>query len=79
MRNNVLDLRTGVDNAGLSREGGASGGQWASQEISLRTRLIQHLINMKKLDIEYARKAFKFYDELLPWLELSKGIKEAMK
>ena len=45
----------------------------------LRTRLIEHLINMKKLDIEYAREAFKFYDALLPWMELGQGVKEAMK
>ena len=45
----------------------------------IRTRLIEHLINMKKLDIEYAREAFKFYDALLPWMNLGQGVKDAMK
>jgi hypothetical protein len=78
MRNNALDSSTGEFDAGLSGQVGATGDQWNSAEISLRTRLIEHLINMKKLDIEYAREAFKFYDALLPWLELGAGIKEAI-
>ena len=45
----------------------------------LRTRLIQHILDMKKIDTEYARDAFVYYDKLLPWLELGKGVKEALK
>jgi hypothetical protein len=79
MRNNALDSSAGEFDAALLGQGGAVDNEWTSAEISLRTRLIEHLITMKKLDIEYAREAFKYYDSLLPWMELSKGIKEAMK
>lgn len=79
MRNNVLDSSTGEFDAALLGQGRAVDNEWTSAEISLRTRLIEHLINMKKLDIEYAREAFKHYDKLLPWLELGQGVKEAMK
>jgi hypothetical protein len=34
---------------------------------------------MKTLDPDYARYALKQYHESMPWLELLKGVKEAMK
>jgi hypothetical protein len=38
-----------------------------------------HIIFLKSVDIDYARAAFKHYDELLPWMRLGEGVKEAMK
>lgn len=37
-----------------------------------------HIINLKTIDIDYARQAFKYYDELLPWMKLGDGVREAM-
>lgn len=45
----------------------------------LRTRLINWILEMKQIDTDYARDAFARYDKLLPWLELGKGVKEALK
>ena len=46
---------------------------------SLRSRLIAEILAMKQIDTEYARDAFTRYDKLLPWMELGKGVKEALK
>lgn len=44
----------------------------------LRTRLINHILKMKKIDQDYARQALKDYDKLLPWLGLVGGVREAL-
>jgi hypothetical protein len=49
------------------------------REANLRKRLIEHILNMKKLDVDYARFALKSYHEQLPWLDLMNGVKEALK
>lgn len=45
---------------------------------SLRSRLIKKIVNMRNQDIDAAREEFKFYNDLMPWLELGKGVKQAM-
>ncbi|MEI8170926.1 MAG: hypothetical protein WCG50_14715 [Rhodoferax sp.] len=44
-----------------------------------REKLIAHILFMKQHDPDYARAALKSYHEAMPWMELTKGVKEAMK
>jgi hypothetical protein len=46
--------------------------------MNLRKRLIDHILTLKELDEEYARWALQNYLEMLPWLELIKGVKERL-
>ena len=43
-----------------------------------REDLICHILRMKALDADYARHALRWYAELLPWMELVAGVREAM-
>ena len=44
-----------------------------------RQQLITHILTMMQLDIAYARWALKNYNALLPDLNLSAGIRDALK
>ena len=46
---------------------------------SLRERLIQHILFMKKLEPDYARDALKRYHAEMPWLDLMAGVMDALK
>jgi len=46
---------------------------------TLRIRLIDHLMRIKHVDIEYARYALAQYADLLPWMDLGAGVREAIK
>ena len=46
--------------------------------IDLRTRLIQHIIQMKKHDQDYARYALMEYNKALPELDLVAGVRAAL-
>lgn len=43
-----------------------------------RETIIQHILSMMKFDIDYARAALKFYNELLPWLKLNSAVGAAL-
>jgi|APIni6443716594_1056825.scaffolds.fasta_scaffold4723379_1 hypothetical protein len=45
----------------------------------LRTRLINHILQMKTKQPDYAREALKSYDALLPELKLMDGVRDALK
>jgi hypothetical protein len=45
---------------------------------TLRSRLIDHILNLKKIDEDYARWALKNYETIFPELELIKGVKERL-
>ena len=45
----------------------------------LRERLIEHILMMKTLDPDYAREALKRYHAELPWLDLTNGVRDALK
>ena len=44
-----------------------------------RDDLINHILNMMKLDIDYARHALKQYNTLLPDLKLNDGVRDALR
>lgn len=44
-----------------------------------RDDLINHILNMMKLDIDYARHALKHYNTLLPDMKLNDGVRDALK
>ena len=46
---------------------------------SLRNRIIEHILFMKKHDIDYARQALRTYAEQMPWMDLVAGIKAEME
>lgn len=46
---------------------------------SLRSRLIEKIMTMKKTDIDCAREAALEYARLLPHLDILGGVREAMK
>jgi len=53
--------------------GSGPGGEVAGltpQEASLRTRIIDHCKWIATFDRAEAIRAFRWYDEILPWLEL---------
>jgi len=45
----------------------------------LRTRLINHILQMKTKQPDYTREALKSYDALLPELKLMDGVRDALK
>ena len=45
----------------------------------LRTQLITHILTMKTHDPDYARWALKNYNALLPDMNLSAGVRDALK
>ena len=45
---------------------------------TLRNRLIDHILRMKKIDEDYARWALKNYETIFPELELIKGVRERL-
>ena len=44
-----------------------------------RETIINHILTIMKTDIDYAREALKFYNQLLPWMALNQGVKEALQ
>ena len=44
-----------------------------------RDELINHILHMKTLDPDYARYALKCYSDLMPWLALNAGVRDALK
>ena len=46
--------------------------------MDLRTRLIDHILTLKELDEDYARWALKNYAEMVPEMELVKGVRERL-
>jgi len=53
--------------------------------VITREEIIEHIMAMKDgtdkttPQPDYARAALIWYDELLPWLEIMAGVREAMK
>ena len=45
----------------------------------LTNKIIDHVLWMKARDIEYARSAFKWYCEKLPFLDLKMELQKAIK
>jgi len=43
-----------------------------------RETIINHILKMMKQDIDYARYALQQYHAELPWMELNKGVREAL-
>ena len=43
-----------------------------------RTDLIDHILRMKEFDTDYARWALAQYSQILPWLDLNQGVKQAL-
>jgi hypothetical protein len=46
---------------------------------TLRQRLINHILWIKTYDVEYARYTARHYNDLLPWLGLTQGLREAIE
>jgi hypothetical protein len=46
---------------------------------TLRSRMIDHILYLKKIDEDYARWALKNYETMFPELELIKGVTEALR
>jgi len=46
---------------------------------SLRQKLINHIMTIKKQDEAYARYALQQYNMLMPWMMLNDGVREAMR
>lgn len=46
---------------------------------TLRSRMIDHILNLKKIDEDYARWALKNYETMFPELQLIKGVTEALR
>jgi hypothetical protein len=44
-----------------------------------RDVLINHILTLMQLDIDYARYALRQYHAMLPWMDLMSGVREAMK
>ena len=45
---------------------------------SIREKLINHILEMKETDKELAKWSLRNYHEMMPWLELIKGVKERL-
>lgn len=41
--------------------------------------MINHILKIMKLDIDYARAALRYYSDLLPHLDLMVGVRDALK
>ena len=79
MRDHLMDAETGVQRNRESGEVGSSALGWAAQEEALRAGFINHILWIKTMDIDYARWRLATWEKAMPWLELSKGVREAMK
>ena len=44
-----------------------------------RDDLINHILILMKLDIDYARYALRQYHAMMPWMDLMAGVRDAMK
>lgn len=44
-----------------------------------RKTIIAHILRMKTQDETYARAALRHYADLLPWMDLLSGVRDAMK
>lgn len=42
-------------------------------------KIVEHILKIKAVDIEYARYAVGYYDELLPWMGIKAAVKEALE
>ena len=56
-----------------------STGKTAPLQPKNRDDYVKHILFMKQWDADCARDALKWYDKLLPELELMDGVREAMK
>lgn len=45
----------------------------------MKELIVQHILRLREIDIDYAREAFKFYDSKLPWMNLKEAIRERLK
>lgn len=45
----------------------------------IKSIVIDHILRLREIDIDYAREAFKFYDSKLPWMNLKEAIRERLK
>ena len=48
-------------------------------EAKLRAEIVEHILMMKRHDIDYARSALVFYDLAYPHFGLKAGVRDAMK
>ena len=37
------------------------------------------MLEMRRIDVEYARYAAKYYSNLMPWMEIMDGIRDALR
>ncbi len=44
-----------------------------------RDDLISHILMLMKHDIDYARWALRYYNQMLPWFDLNSGVRDALK
>jgi uncharacterized protein involved in copper resistance len=44
-----------------------------------RQYFINHILDLMKIDIDYARYALRWYHKNAPWLDLMAGVREALK
>tara|TARA_R110002126_G_scaffold199049_2_gene346777 strand:- start:578 stop:838 length:261 start_codon:yes stop_codon:yes gene_type:complete len=44
-----------------------------------RQEIVDHLMRMRAIDVDYARSAFAWYDQKLPWLDLKNEIKRTIE
>ena len=44
-----------------------------------RATIIDHILKMKAFDPDYARYALRRYSDMLPWLDLMAGVRDALK
>lgn len=41
-------------------------------------KIVAHILKIKEVDIDYARYAVGYYDQLLPWLGVKAAVPEAL-
>lgn len=41
--------------------------------------IVNHLLRLRAIDVEYARHAYTWYCRELPWLDIKGAMKEALK
>lgn len=41
--------------------------------------IVKHILWLRSMDVEYARQAFTWYCNELPWMDIRGALKEAMK
>jgi len=51
----------------------------SEQLVTFPRHLVDHILWMKKYDVDYARYAAKWYADLLPWIEIMTEIKKELK